>query len=82
MAISVRKAKKKVARRNVKGLQAPGFEGWEKLEGDWVYPLEGILHDSNNIIFIVNYEDTNDFWQIDFNNLNPNLKIYFKELSE
>ena len=33
MAISVRKAKKKVARRSAKGLQAPGFEGWEKLDG-------------------------------------------------
>ena len=60
MAISVRKAKKKVARRNVKGLQAPGFEGWEKLEGDKFSRMKR----GNSDFWYMNYKHTDNMEHI------------------
>ena len=56
MAVSIRKAKKKVARRSVKGLQAPGFEGWEKLDGDKFSRMKR----GNSDFWYMNYKHTDN----------------------
>ena len=51
---STKKRKVKLARRKVKGLQAPGFEGWEKLEGAKFHSLKR----HNNDFYYMNYKHT------------------------
>ena len=41
---STKKRKVKLARRKVKGLQAPSFEGWEKLDGAEFHRLKRIVN--------------------------------------
>ena len=42
---STKKRKVKLARRKVKGLQAPSFEGWEKLDGAEFHRLKRNVND-------------------------------------
>ena len=49
-----RKAKKKVARRSIKGLQAPSFDNWEKLDGAKFHRLKTHVHD----FYYMNYKHT------------------------
>ena len=51
-----KKAKVKLARRKVKGLQAPGFEGWEKLDGAKFHSLKR----HNNDFYYMNYKHTDN----------------------
>ena len=53
---STKKRKVKLARRKVKGLQAPSFEGWEKLDGAEFHRLKRIVND----FYYMNYKHTDN----------------------
>ena len=51
---STKKRKVKLARRKIKGLQAPSFEGWEKLDGEKFHRLKRQVND----FWYMNYKHT------------------------
>ena len=53
---STKKRKVKLARRKVKGLQAPSFEGWEKLDGAEFHRLKRNVND----FYYMNYKHTDN----------------------